>query len=96
MTHFSDADGERGVEHQMTAFERGTDGIAGMRSVANSAATLWHPSTHFDWVRPGVMLYGASPSGNFADIATSGLQATMTLASRLIGIQRGDRHPYER
>jgi alanine racemase len=87
MTHFSDADGERGVDHQMMAFERGVDGIAGMRSVANSAATLWHPSTHFDWIRPGIILYGGSPSGVYADIASSGLQPTMTLATEIIGTQ---------
>ncbi len=87
MTHFSDADGERGVQHQLEAFERGAAGIAGARSLANSAATLWHPDTHFDWVRPGVMLYGGSPSGVSADIAASGLQAGMTLASEIIGVQ---------
>ena len=53
MTHFSDADGERGIAHQLEAFERGAEGIAGARSLANSAATLWHPAAHFDWVRPG-------------------------------------------
>ena len=47
MTHFSDADGERGVAYQMEAFERGAQGIAGARSLANSAATLWHPARAF-------------------------------------------------
>lgn len=87
MTHFSDADGQRGVQHQLESFERGADGIAGARSLANSAATLWHPSTHFDWVRPGVMLYGASPSGVADDIETSGLEPAMTLASEIIAVQ---------
>jgi len=87
MTHFSDADGERGVADQMAAFERGAQGIAGARSLANSAATLWHPSTHFDWVRPGIVLYGASPSGITAAIDGVGLQPAMTLASELIATQ---------
>lgn len=87
MTHFSDADGERGVAEQMATFERGAQGIAGARSFANSAAVLWHPSAHFDWVRPGIMLYGASPSGRAADIADRGLKPTMTLASELIAVQ---------
>lgn len=87
MTHFSDADGERGVAEQMATFERGAQGIAGARSFANSAAVLWHPSAHFDWVRPGIMLYGASPSGRAADIADQGLKPTMTLASELIAVQ---------
>src|SRR5258708_8985184 len=87
MTHFSDADGNRGIDYQMEAFERGAKGIAGARSLANSAATLWHPASHFDWVRPGVMLYGASPSGVNADIKDTGLQPAMTLASELIAVQ---------
>ncbi|HEY1610636.1 MAG TPA: alanine racemase, partial [Paraburkholderia sp.] len=81
MTHFADADSERGVAEQMATFERGAQGIAGARSLANSAATLWHPSTHFDWVRPGIVLYGASPSGITAAIEGVGLQPAMTLAS---------------
>ena len=36
---------------------------------ADVAATLWHPSSHFDWVRPGILLYGASPSGVTADMS---------------------------
>jgi alanine racemase len=87
MTHFSDADGERGIAYQMEAFERGAQGIAGARSLANSAATLWHPGAHFDWVRPGIMLYGASPSGVTAAIEGTGLQPAMTLASELIAVQ---------
>jgi len=87
MTHFADADTERGVAEQMAAFERGAHGIAGARSLANSAATLWHPSTHFDWVRPGIVLYGASPSGLTASIEGVGLQPAMTLASELIATQ---------
>jgi len=30
-------------------------------SLANSAALLSRPETHFAWVRPGIMLYGISP-----------------------------------
>jgi alanine racemase len=87
MTHFSDADTTRGIGEQMEAFERGAQGIAGARSLANSAATLWHPSAHFDWVRPGIMLYGASPSGEASAIDGIGLQPAMTLTSELIGTQ---------
>lgn len=87
MSHFSDADGPRGIGHQMEAFERGAEGIAGARSLANSAATLWHPDAHFDWVRPGIIMYGASPSGKTSDIADTGLRPAMTLGSELIGVQ---------
>jgi alanine racemase len=87
MTHFADADSERGIAYQMEAFERGAEGIAGARSLSNSAATLWHPAAHFDWVRPGIILYGASPSGVTADIQGTGLLPAMTLASELIAVQ---------
>ncbi|HKT66646.1 MAG TPA: alanine racemase, partial [Burkholderia sp.] len=87
MTHFSDADNERGVAEQLATFERGAENIAGARSLANSAAVLWHPDTHFDWVRPGIVLYGASPSGLSSDIADTGLKPAMTLASELIAVQ---------
>jgi len=30
-------------------------------SLANSAAILGWPKSHYDWVRPGIMLYGISP-----------------------------------
>ena len=88
MTHFSDADGARGIAHQTAAFELGAEGIAGARSLSNSAAILWHPQTHHDWVRPGIMLYGASPSGVVADIVGRGLQATMTLGTEIIAVQQ--------
>jgi alanine racemase len=71
----------------MEAFERGAQGIAGARSLSNSAATLWHPAAHFDWVRPGIIMYGASPSGVTAAIEGTGLQPAMTLASELIAVQ---------
>jgi alanine racemase len=87
MTHFSDADSERGIEHQLAAFERGAEGIAGARSLSNSAAVLWHPQAHFDWVRPGIILYGASPSGKTEDVARIGLKPAMTLQSEIIAIQ---------
>ena len=87
MTHFADADGERGIAEQLATFERGAEGIAGGRSLSNSAATLWHPNAHFDWVRPGIILYGASPSGVTAAIEGTGLQPAMTLASELIAVQ---------
>ena len=84
MTHFANADDARGVDWQMETFERAVAGIAAPRSLANSAATLRHPHTHFDWVRPGIMLYGSSP---FVEVsaATLGLKPVMTLRSEIIG-----------
>jgi hypothetical protein len=39
MTHFSDADGPRGIAHQMAAFALATRDLPGERSLCNSAAT---------------------------------------------------------
>jgi len=42
MTHFSDADGPRGIGHQIRVFNQVTRDLPGERSVSNSAATLRH------------------------------------------------------
>ncbi|WP_031523544.1 catabolic alanine racemase DadX [Siccibacter colletis] len=87
MAHFADAEKPDGIIEPMKRIEQAAEGLACRRSLANSAATLWHPETHFDWVRPGIILYGASPSGQWQDIAASGLKPVMTLKSEIIGIQ---------
>ncbi len=64
-------------------------GGAGLPALAGQlgSATLWHPEAHFDWVRPGIVLYGASPSGQWQDIANTGLKPVATLRSEIIGVQ---------
>jgi alanine racemase len=42
MTHFSDADGPRGIAHQVAAFESASRDLPGERSLSNSAAILRH------------------------------------------------------
>ena len=90
MTHFANADyidREPSVGAQMECFTSTIDGLTGETSLANSAAVLWHRNALGDWVRPGIMLHGISPSGQFADIAHANLQAVMTLSSSIIAIQ---------
>jgi len=87
MAHFADAERPDGIETPMVRIEQAAEGLNCLRSLANSAATLWHPEAHFDWVRPGIVLYGASPSGQWQDIANSGLKPVMTLRSEIIGVQ---------
>ncbi|MEI7446015.1 MAG: alanine racemase [Burkholderiales bacterium] len=86
MTHFADADRPGGAAAQLARFDRATEDLPGSRSLANSAAIVDLPDTHRHWVRPGIMLYGASP---FADrsAASLGLRAAMTLRAELIGVQ---------
>ncbi|UQY42581.1 catabolic alanine racemase DadX [Erwinia sp. PK3-005] len=88
MTHFAEAEKEEGIIEPMKQVERAAEGLNCPRSLANSAATLWHPEAHFDWVRPGIVLYGASPGGQWQDIAGTGLKPAMTLTSEIIAIQQ--------
>ena len=86
MTHFSDADGERGVAHQVAAFEAAAGELPGERSLSNSAAVLRH-RLRSDWVRAGIMSYGSAPDFPAHSIADWGLRPTMTLRSKLIATQ---------
>ncbi|MBV7404645.1 catabolic alanine racemase DadX [Enterobacter sp. ENT03] len=87
MSHFAVAERPDGIDEAMVKIEQAAEGLDCARSLSNSAATLWHPAAHFDWVRPGIILYGASPSGQWQDVATSGLKPVMTLSSQIIGVQ---------
>ncbi|MFA6015477.1 MAG: alanine racemase [Gallionellaceae bacterium] len=86
MTHFSHADEADGVAIQLEKFNGITESYRRPRSLANSAALLRYPATQGDWVRPGIMLYGASP---FADTSAQqlGLRPVMTLHSELISVR---------
>ncbi|VEA02550.1 D-amino acid dehydrogenase-Alanine racemase fusion protein [Salmonella enterica subsp. salamae] len=87
MSHFAQADHPEGIEEAMRRIALATEGLQCSCSLSNSAATLWHPRAHYDWVRPGIILYGASPSGQWRDIANTGLKPVMTLSSEIIGVQ---------
>ncbi len=92
MSHFSHADEVQGVAQQAELFQQLTIDYRLPCSLANSAAVLRYPTTHAEWVRPGIMLYGASPFDD-RDAAELGLQPVMTLSSQLIAvrqIQAGD------
>jgi len=90
MTHFSDADGPRGIAAQCAVFQRATEGLPGERSLCNSAAALRYgnqTTARGDWVRPGIALYGSSPDFPAHDAAHWGLRPAMTLSSQLIAVQ---------
>ncbi len=89
-SHFAYADG--GPDHpvnlrQAAVFDEALQvaGRAGVepdvRHLANSAATLTAPATHYDLVRPGVALYGLSPVPQLGSPADFGLRPAMTRAS---------------
>lgn len=86
MTHFATADDERGIDLPLSVFQKTTEGLPYAISLANSATILRHPAAHYDWVRPGIMLYGASPVTGVA-AAHYGLQSVMQLTSEIIAVQ---------
>lgn len=53
--------------------------------LANSAAIINHPESHFTMVRPGIMLYGYNPNGYNPDITFNGkkLLPVMTLKTKV-------------
>lgn len=101
MSHFASADepGGGATSRQLARFDDALAGLGGAAppsSLANSAAVLAAPDAHRDWVRPGLMLYGASPmaGGRAQD---HGLRPAMTLTAPLVAvktIERGARVGY--
>lgn len=89
MTHFAEADLEDSdaTQQQLAIFNQVTMNKIGPRSLANSAAIIAWPATHGDWVRPGLMLYGASPFSGKSGPEHQ-LKPVMTLWSRLIALTR--------
>jgi alanine racemase len=85
-THFADAEGAAGVDAQIGEFDRYVARAGYRRSLANSAALLRFPQARGDWVRPGIMLYGASPLED-RTAAQIGLEPCMTLESAIIAVQ---------
>jgi alanine racemase len=86
-THFSDAEGVSGIDWQMREFEARVARPGYARSLANSAALLRFPDARGDWVRPGLLLYGASPLEE-VNALNLGLKPVMTLKSAIIAIQQ--------
>ncbi len=88
MSHFACADERHNpvTAEQLERFSNLTAECSGERSIAASAALLTLPSTHFDWVRPGIILYGVSP---FIDKSAQemGFTPVMTLKSHLIAVR---------
>ena len=94
MTHFSDAEAPDGIAKQLACFDAATRDMPGERSLSNSAAILRHMGSacarplHSDWVRAGLMLYGAAPDFPDANAAAWGLLPSMSLATRLVSLQQ--------
>lgn len=93
MSHLSSADesDRRFTGLQILRFKDalGTAGSAGMgidkSSLANSAGTLQYTEAHFGMVRPGIVLYGGSPSPGL--VPRVRLRPAMTLRARVLQVR---------
>ena len=88
MSHLASADDLRDAttQRQLEAFMAFAP-VGLVRSLANSAGIAGWPASHFDWVRPGIMLYGASPLLD-RSAQLLGLRPVMTFETALIAIQQ--------
>jgi alanine racemase len=88
----ADEPGHPSIDRQLSVFHDGLDVVtrAGLapqvRHLANSAATLTRPDTHFDLVRPGLAIYGLSPVAGTA--VAYGLRPAMTVRARVALVKR--------
>jgi alanine racemase len=90
-SHFAYADnpGHPTIDKQRQAFDTALDVVAAaglqpqVRHLANSAATLALPDTHYDLVRPGVAVYGLSPGPQVGAAPDLGLTPAMRFTSEV-------------
>ncbi|GGO53434.1 alanine racemase [Streptomyces lasiicapitis] len=94
-SHFACADepghpsiqGQMDVFREMVAYAEGRGIRPEVRHIANSPATLTLPDTHLDLVRPGIAMYGVSPSPEIGTPQDFGLRPVMTVAAALASVK---------
>jgi len=92
-SHLSSADDlssdftQRQVDHFRVAVKTGREmGFnTNLNNLANSAGIMAHEASHFDMVRPGIMLYGASPSPGFKKAVP--LAPVMSFKARILQVR---------
>lgn len=90
MSHFGCADDveNNNTSKQIALFNELTVDTLQEKSFANSAAICNFPESHYQWVRPGLMLYGVSPLDNNLTLSCNAkLDPVMTLYSSIIAIR---------
>ena len=91
MSHLGCADEKDSqlTHQQIELFQKLTGKHTEEKTLANSAAILSWPQTHFQWLRPGLMLYGVSPMSAPEQLAKNiGIEPVMTLQSSLIAVRQ--------
>ncbi|MGA4840149.1 alanine racemase [Streptomyces sp. G45] len=94
-SHFACADepghpsiaAQLGVFRDMVAYAEDQGIRPEVRHIANSPAALTLPEAHFDLVRPGIAMYGVSPSPEIGVPQDFGLRPVMTVAASLAHVK---------
>jgi alanine racemase len=86
MMHFARAEEDDGLKEPLGVFEAACKGLPYPRSIANSAGIIRFPEVGGDYVRAGIMLYGATPFP-YDTAEMLGLKPVMTLRSSIISVQ---------
>lgn len=89
MSHFACADDSAHSlnQQQIQHFEAFIEGTDSEYSLCNSGGIFHFPEHHYDFVRPGIALYGIAPMAERTG-ADLGLKPVMTVQSSLISVQR--------
>jgi alanine racemase len=91
ISHLASADeSELFTQQQMACFESVTQDYAYPKSLANSAGLQRYPNARYDWVRPGIMLYGAG----HPDAMAAGIRPVMKLVSAVIAVKTVAKNDY--
>lgn len=96
--HHASAEQDNGITVSHARFAAATQGLPGPRSTSNSATVLRHGAHASDdnWIRPGLVLFGASPLPHRTG-QDLGLKPAMSLHSRIVGVRdlnKGERMGY--
>jgi len=86
MMHFARSEEDDGLKEPLATFEAACKGLPYPRSLGNSAGVVRFKDVGGDFVRPGIMLYGASPFP-YDTAEMIGVKPVMTLRSALIAVQ---------
>ena len=88
MSHLANADDatDDATRRQVDRFRAAADALDLPRSLANSAGVLAWPGTHFEILRPGIMLYGVCPVIGRSGV-DEGLRPAMTVSTRILSVR---------
>lgn len=89
MSHFCCADDKESdaTKKQLDLFLKSTAPYPGPKTLANSAGILYWETSHFDYCRGGIALYGISPTEGVTG-KELGFEPVMTLKTKLIAVRK--------